>query len=351
MISLEKLFSNYSSPQQADGSWFKDKKILFIIVFISLLILIVALLVIFLQKKPANPESKTLPHSDLNLKYKNPSINVQTSLTNLVIPDKLPILKRSLNQSIDLNNAQLIASAFGFADETKLEISQKNYRLSEYKGLKIADWSEKDKFLVFTLSNGLFEYSSSLLEHGSNTTSTLAEKKVLEFLIQNHLLPDKYNTRVEYLKLPNLNVSNNNDFSLYKVIVSPIIENIPVISYKNSGSSIVFLLNKDLNIVKADYMYFPLTSTNEYVTIKKPEAVVGELKKLQIKPTTLNLDTNQDFVDIENTEIISLTVTQIDIVYYLDELSSTVTPTYKITGNIVTSKEEDGSVTYLIPAY
>ena len=124
-----------------------------------------------------------------------------------------------------------------------------------------------------------------------------------DFLKKNNLLPNNYTSKVILLKLPQFISGDIDNFSIYQVSITPTLDNLPVISNKESGEIISLSLNRNFSFFRVFYFLAPLQTTNQYVNIISPLQAVNIIKNSKIAPSSLTLDVNNSELSLSDIKI------------------------------------------------
>lgn len=329
-----------------------NKKYLFLIIA-SVLLLFVVIILFFLEtgKKSTSQKNPVIIFPSQNINYSNPSISSNNSLGNIPIPTSLPVYQTISIEYDKDKRAKQIASAFGIEDQYDGIQTQTKLRVSDNQNSYT--WVDGDKLLLYNLNSGIFKYSSSFKENLDNKNDDKAKNTVISFLSTNNLLPNKYQITIEHLLLPSFTVIKGDNFSVYKILITPKTDELQVISNKNSGDAISVLLNKDFSFFKFNYTYTPLGKTTTLVKILNPKDVLSAVNNLQVKPSFINITSPHAETLPEDINITKLYIKTVELVYYYDpsNLTGFVYPVYKISADFEADSEMKGSVIYLVQSY
>ena len=321
-----------------------------VIIFIALII-IIFLIVAGNLSRPPSPDVKQTVYPALGIQYANPSISKDPKLDTLSFPNNLPLIKKVISQEDSDKKAKTVASSLGIEDQYEGIHTQTKLRKSVINGDEVYTWIDNDKLLTYYLKTGVFEYSSAYVESTLPTDEQRARETIISLLTKDALLPSEYQITVEFLKLPEFSLSTPNNFSLYKISLIPKLNNIPILTYKNNGQIITFLLNRDFSIFKGDYLYIPLQVISETISIRSFTDALNQVTKATIKPSFIDIPNLYPEPDINSIAIINLTLINAELVYYINPKDEEVIyPTYKITANIQTKQGLAGTAIFMVSA-
>lgn len=293
-----------------------------------------------------------IEYPSVQVNYLNTSSvsNIKTPQSNL--PNKLPIYQIIPHSQTTEQASEKIANSFGFrkndsaTDNTPIFISYPKEDGFTYT------WHEGAKVLIQSSKSGVFELTAPFIPSNTPENSQAAKELVLNVLASNGLIPSSYDITIEHLLLPNFSISAPDNFSIYRVNITPKANGFAVLSYKNNGSPISAYINRDLTFFKFDYLYAPISKTNQMLNLKIADEAIKNILELKINPTFIYLPLGFDSIDPSSVQISKITINSVELVYYLDsKISEYLYPTYKITAAIETVDKNQGTATYLAPAY
>lgn len=331
----------------------KTKLLIFLLLGIVILLIIVAFIT------SSNPTSlkKSTPEPIPQNKVQVPQFNStyhqtkveEGNLANFSTSQKLPIYQSSPSKNQEEILVQQLPLALGIKDkETGFETISRLEK-TNIDGKNIYTWIDNPKHLVYIPSQGYINYSAQFLNSQEKADEVKALDTALSFLTTNNLLPEKYQTAIEYLETPTFAQANKNQFSLYKISIIPLIDNLPLISSKNNGTPIVFWVNRDFSIFKIEYNYLPSQDSTQTLSLKEANVALSEVTDLKIKPSFLDILSDPLILEGEDPKITSIKVKSAEVSYYADfDKTNQVVPVYKITCEVQIEPNLVGTAVYLV---
>lgn len=338
----------------------KATKILILILILGI-ILLGLLRLRFKQSTPEKTPSPVVSFTDQkqlsplpsqNINYSNPSVSSDPGLGIIDLPQSLPLYQKG-TQTFSDQKAKQIASSFNIEDNYSGFQTQSKLRVSKsINGDDVYIWVDDPKFLMLYPTRGTFEYSSEAKTTADKADDDKAKEMVTSFLTKNELLPNDYQILTEHLILDGFIVTTESNFTAYRIYITPKVEGLPLISYKNSKGAISFILNRDFSFFKIDYLYKPLEKASRMVTLKKPTGILSDIDSLKVKPSFIEFTSSQPEITLEEVSINKLNIKNIDLVYYFDDKAenTVIYPAYRVSGSFETTDKLKGTATFILPA-
>lgn len=332
-----------------------NKKILFLVGFLLFLLITLILVNLFYRGKT---EQQPQPVISAQVEYPQIQVNQSDSqviplpnVDTLKLPQQLPIYQVIPRSPILEQTSEKLANSFGIsrvasnADNDPVFISLPSQGEASYL------WQKDNRSLVQFPKSGVFEFSAPLSQNSQPEDLQKAKETVLNLLAANNLLPSDYNLKADYILLPNFSLSNKDNFSIYRIILEPKVDNVPVLSYKSSGEMIIVYLSKDFSFFKFDYSFVSVNKIEQTIKLIPLNDLIDNIYTKKIAPSFIDLPNMVEYLD-PTVSIKSVKIIKAEVIYYLSSRNDTILyPTYKITTEIQTEDGISGSAVYLLKAF